>query len=157
MNIQKSLIHLFGTSLILCSFKAYSSDIKSIAAANGLDVSNRTVTAIQNASRRYGIDAAELTAIGIVETGLGKYNTVNVNQNGTIDEGIFQINTVNKPYCVEYNLQSTEGNAMCAAKLLEKIKRTHSDYVGRYHSNTPIKKMQYLQKITKVLTTTADK
>lgn len=152
---RNKLLIIFSTILLASIAKAGS--IEQVANANGFKVSSRIVAAIQNASKRYNIDPLELTAIGIVETGLGKYNTSNLNHNGTVDEGIFQINTINKTYCIEYNLESTEGNAYCAAKLLWRIRKLHTDYVGRYHSNTPSKKLEYLQKITKVLELKTDK
>ena len=82
----------------------------------------------------------QLTAIGIIETGLGKYAKTRNNTNGTQDRGVFQINTVNYPKCVEYNLDSPEGSALCAAKLLSQIKAKRADYLGVYHSKTPSKK-----------------
>lgn len=94
----------------------------------------------------------ELTAIGILETGLGSNSKNRINTNGTVDQGIFQINTVNRISCIEYNLASIEGNAYCAAKLLHSIAKKHSDYLGRYHSKTPSRKIAYQNAIVKVLT-----
>ena len=126
-------------------------DVEALAKANGFNISQRIIGAIIRASDTYEIDALELTAIGIVETGLGKYNATKKNTNGTHDRGVFQINTVNYPKCVEYNLDSPEGSALCAAKLLSKIKSHRADYLGVYHSKTPSKKMKYLNKVSQVL------
>lgn len=126
-------------------------DVDALAKANGFTPSKRIIDAIIRASDTYEIDALELTAIGIVETGLGKYNTLKKNSNGTHDRGVFQINTVNYSKCVEYNLDSPEGSALCAAKLLSKIKSHRADYLGVYHSKTPSKKMKYLNKVSQVL------
>lgn len=131
-------------------------DTESLAKANGFSPSKRVIRAIIRASDTYDIDALELTAIGIVETGLGKYNAIKKNLNGTHDRGIFQINTVNYSKCVEYNLDSPEGSALCAAKLLSKIKYHRADYLGVYHSKTPSKKMKYLNKVSQVLSVVSE-
>lgn len=133
------------------------SRIIELADSNGFKPSKRIVNAIVNASEQYNVDALELTAIGIVETGLGKYAKTRKNRNGTFDKGLFQINTINEKTCVEYNLDSAEGSALCAAKLLSRIKSKHNDYLGRYHSKTPSKKATYSKKITKVLASVTDR
>jgi hypothetical protein len=126
-------------------------DIAELAHSNGFEPDKRVLMAIVAASRRYGIDAKELTAIGILETGLGKYAKTRDNSNGTQDAGIFQINSVNTASCIEYNLESIEGNAYCAAKLLKRIAKRHNDYLGRYHSKTPKRKIAYQNAIKHVL------
>ncbi len=137
--------------------KDQSQEVRDLAKSNGFKPSQRIVDAILKASETYQIDALELTAIGIVETGLGKYARTRKNSNGTHDRGVFQINTVNYPKCVEYNLDSPEGSSLCAAKLLSQIKTKRADYLGVYHSKTPSKKAKYMQKITKVLAMNDDK
>lgn len=122
-----------------------------LARANGFAPTRRVVNAIVRASETYSIDVLELTAIGIVETGLGKYAKTRRNRNGTYDKGLFQINTVNVPYCIEYNLDSAEGSALCAAKLLARIKKNREDYLGVYHSKTPSKKALYERKLSNIL------
>lgn len=126
-------------------------DIKDLANANDFKPSERIVKAILVASDTYKIDALELTAIGIVETGLGKYAKTRKNTNGTKDRGLFQINTVNESKCVEYNLDIPEGSALCAAKLLSTIKSRRTDYLGVYHSKTKTKKAKYIAKLSQVL------
>ena len=126
-------------------------EIEAMANANGFKPSKRIIEAIVKAADAYQIDAIELTAIGIIETGLGKYARTRSNSNGTHDRGVFQINTVNYPKCVEYNLDSPEGSALCAAKLLSQIKSKRADYLGVYHSKTPTKKAKYIEKVSKVL------
>lgn len=132
-------------------------DVQDLANANGFEPSRRIVKAILKASDMYQIDAMELTAIGIIETGLGKYARTRKNTNGTHDKGIFQINTVNESKCVEYNLESPEGSALCAAKLLSEIKTKRKDYLGVYHSKTKSKKVAYMQKVSQVLASASDK
>jgi len=146
--------------ILLITTKAHAGDVTNVlrlADANGFQPDARIARAIVKASRRYHIDARELAAIAIVETGLGKYTRSTPNDNGTIDEGIFQINSVNFSRCVEYNLKSPEGSAYCAAKLLSTIKHARSDYLGVWHSKTPSKKIKYMKKVTQVLSTLADK
>jgi hypothetical protein len=125
--------------------------VKEFADSNGFNPSGRVVLAIVKASQQYHIDVLELSAIATIETGMGKFTSNRKNNNGTIDRGLFQINTVNVKKCIEYNLDSPEGSALCAAKLLSQIKIKHKDYLGRYHSKTPDKKANYIRKITKVL------
>lgn len=132
-------------------------DVQDLAESNGFEPSKRIVKAILTASETYQIDALELTAIGIIETGLGKYARTRKNSNGTTDKGLFQINTVNEAQCVEYNLDSPEGSALCAAKLLSTIKAKRADYLGVYHSKTRSKKTKYMQKISQVLASASDK
>lgn len=152
-----SLILIFSLIVVNALAIDTAKEVETLAKSNGFKVSKRVVNAIVFASNKYGIDALELTAIGIVETGLGKYTKTRKNSNGTHDKGLFQINTVNHPKCVEYNLDSPEGSALCAAKLLYQIKSKRTDYLGVYHSKTPSKKAIYLQKVTKVLEVVSDK
>lgn len=152
---------LLFLALILGGAHAHAETIEDkvldLAKSNGFTPSKRIVNAIVNASDEYDVDALELTAIGIVETGLGKYAKTRKNRNGTFDKGLFQINTINERTCIEYNLDSAEGSALCAAKLLSSIKMKHKDYLGRYHSKTPSKKVLYSKKITKVLALVSDR
>lgn len=141
------LTFTFISSTALADYES----VQSLAQANGFKPSKRIVNAILTASKMYNVDELELTAIGIIETGLGKYARTRKNTNGTFDKGIFQINTVNIKTCVGYDLDTPEGSALCAAKLLSKIKVKHPDYLGRYHSKTPTKKAKYLKKVTQVL------
>ena len=126
-------------------------DIRELANANGFSPSNKVLKAVIKASKRYNVDPKELAAIGILETGLGKYLKDRVNDNGTTDEGVFQINTVNQTNCKSYDLKTVEGSAYCAAKLLHKIAKNHTDYLGRYHSKTPKHKKRYENALMKVL------
>lgn len=127
------------------------SNVKQLAVNNGFNPSDRVIKSIINASKLYKINALELAAIGIVETGLGKYAMTRVNKNGTLDHGLFQINTVNVERCIEFNLDSPEGSTLCAAKLLSQLRKQRNDYLGVYHSKTRQKKEQYMNKIHNVL------
>ena len=128
-----------------------SSEVLDLASANGFKPSQRIVKAIVNASHQYKVSASELTAIAILETSLGQNSKPRINSNGTIDKGLFQINTVNHPKCIEFNLDTPEASALCAAKLLSKIRSTRADYLGAYHSKTPKFKNAYIKRITRVL------
>ena len=110
--------------------------VKALAVANGFSASDQVADAIAKASKAYEIDAMQLTAIGIVESGLGSNPRAKLrkNNNGTHDKGVFQINTVNWPKCVEFRLETVEGNAFCAAKLLSQIKINKPSDLGKYHS-----------------------
>lgn len=131
--------------------------ILNLAHSNGFTISKRILNAIKNASDQYNIPAIELTAIAIIETSLGNNLKRSTNKNGTIDRGLFQINSVNRQFCIEYNLDSNEGSALCAAKLLDNLRQTRTDYIGAYHSKTPSKKSIYLKKIAKVFKNYSDK
>lgn len=148
---MKTLLVLIILISVQAKGEDLASNVRNLAKANGFKASDRVAAAIANASIAYRVDAMELTAIAIVETGLGKYSKPRTNPNGTVDRGLFQINTVNYSRCVEYNLDSPEGSALCAAKLLSSIKRVRPDYMGVYHSKTPSKKAKYMEKITRVL------
>ena len=141
--------------LLLIAFNAYGDDsalVRSMGLANGFQVSDDVVSAIVEASRTFGIPVKELTAIGILETGLGKYHAEKPNKDGTIDQGIFQVNTVNVPKCLGFDLNTAMGSAYCAAKLLRDIKGRHaSDYLGRYHSKTPSRKTRYQKAVLSLI------
>src|SRR5271166_3546125 len=92
-------------TILFISLNVNASDfanVKRLATKNHLNPPNRIIKAIVIAARWYEIDPLELTAIGIIETGLGKYNVDVVNKNGTVDTGLFQINTVNQSKCVAF-------------------------------------------------------
>lgn len=125
--------------------------IKELAESNGFEASDEVADAIANASKAFDVDALQLTAIGIIESGLGKYAKTRLNRNGTHDHGVFQINTVNLPKCKAFRIDTVEGSAFCAAKLLSQIKIKKPSDVAKYHSKTPSKKMIYFKKITQVL------
>ncbi len=138
--------------------------VKALADANGFgNVSDQVIEAIVKASKAYEIDALQLTAIGIIESGLGTNPRAKMrkNDNGTFDRGVFQINTVNWPRCAEFHLDTIEGNAFCAAKLLSQIKINKPSDLGKYHSKTCrpdfCPKKTYFAKITKVLQVASDK
>lgn len=137
--------------------KTVQNKIKTLAQDNGFFASDRIADAIADAALTYQVDALQLTAIGIIETGLGKYLKTRQNSNGTQDQGLFQINTVNLPRCKAFRIETIEGSAFCAAKILSQIKIRKPIDVAAYHSKTPSKKSIYFQKMTQVLRNVADK
>lgn len=126
-------------------------EIKELAIANGFSPNTRLINAIAKASDIFEIDALELTAIAIIETGLGTNVVARKNKNGTIDRGLFQINSVNHKECIEYDLDSYEGSSLCAAKILSRIKMSRKDYLGVYHSKTKHLKAAYIEKVERIL------
>lgn len=107
--------------------------------------------AIDGAAAAYGVDARVLKAIAYLESSGGKFTGPKVNKNGTVDLGAFQINSIHwATTCKMYNVATLKGNALCAARLLKqhkKFKGSDADWVGRYHSKTPSKKVKYAKKI----------
>jgi hypothetical protein len=152
---------LFLTVLFSITAKASEyGEVMALAKKNGLRPSREVIRAIVKASRWYKINALDLTAIGILETGLGKYNQDTINKNGTIDTGIFQINTVNRSRCAIFDLNTIEGSAFCAAKLLSRIKHKYEindpEWLARYHSATKSHKQKYFNKLAQVLAQNAE-
>lgn len=131
---------------------ADTATVHRVAAMNGYAPSKAVKQAISNAAEAYNIPVAKMTAIAIVETGIGTFTATKKNKNGTYDKGLFQINSVNKPACMEYDLQTDQGSAMCAAKLLNKLrKKWPLDYYARYHSHTESFRNVYKNKVENVL------
>ncbi len=162
-NMRMKKIILVTTLLIGCPLKhsPVKPEVKRVSAhntitalvrANGFVAHNKTVLAIIAASKAYNVKPTHLAAIAIVESGFGRYDRTRLNRNGTVDRGVFQINSVNNKKCAAFNLDTVEGNAFCAALIL-----SHMPDVASYHSRTPTKKMIYSKKIAKVLKCPTDK
>lgn len=139
------------------SVETVQDQVKALALVNGFEATDAVADAIDKASKAFDVDALQLTAIGILESGLGKNAKTRLNKNGTHDKGVFQINTVNWPKCKEFHIETLQGNAFCAAKILSQIKMRKPSDLGKYHSKTPSKKNAYFTKITKVLQVASDK
>ena len=139
------------------SVQTVQDQVKALALANGFEATDQVADAIAKASKAFDVDALQLTAIGILESGLGKNAKTRLNKNGTHDKGVFQINTVNWPKCKEFHIETLQGNAFCAAKILSQIKMRKPSDLGKYHSKTPSKKNAYFAKLTKVLQVASDK
>lgn len=113
--------------------------------------SPQTLKIIYNAAKKYNLDAQLLIKIAHVESKF-KTNAKRLNKNGTVDYGMFQINSIHwTTTCKEFDIFKLTGNALCAAKLLSRIEKSHKDtdshWVGRYHSKTPSRKVKYARMI----------
>jgi hypothetical protein len=104
--------------------------------------------AISDAARTYGLDETKMLRVAIVESSLNP-KAHGFNKNGTEDIGLFQINTViAKDECQEFNLWNVKGNALCAAKVMARHKRSGDPYyIGRYHSKNHSRKLDYYRKV----------
>jgi soluble lytic murein transglycosylase-like protein len=110
----------------------------------------------QEASQYYNINPKLLKAIAKIESNFNP-KAIRVNKNGTKDYGIMQINSIHfRELSVfgigEHNIMDPRTNIFIGAALLERhIKVFGNDIssVGRYHSNTPQFKAQWLQKLIK--------
>lgn len=118
------------------------------ARANEVDI------AIAKAAHKYNLDVRLMRAIANVETNMGTTKLIRQNKNGTIDVGVFQINTVSFKLCKDLNILLMQGNADCAARILAHHKRTYRGqfpYWVAYHSKTPSRAAQYEARVRKVL------
>lgn len=124
---------------IILSISAYSAEPK---------ISPTTIKIIYEAARKNKIDAQLLIRIAYTESRF-KESAIRVNKNGTIDYGMFQINSVHwSTMCKELDITTLKGNTACAAKLISLIKSKHGNdphWIGRYHSKTPSKKLKYFK------------
>lgn len=137
--------------LLLLTNLAYAGELRKIAVKHGYAPKQQALNAIRVAAKVYNLNAKELLAIALVETG-AKQSVVHKNLNGTLDVGLFQINTVNWGACSEFNIWQVEGNALCAAKLLASLKhRFPKTYLERYHSHTISKRNIYAKRLEKFL------
>lgn len=102
------------------------------------------------AGTRYRISAAVLQSIGRHESGL-RATAVNRNQNGTVDVGVMQINSVHFPELQAYGIAPNAlwdpcTNVMVGAFLLARSIQKYGntwEAVGAYHSRTPGLKERY--------------
>jgi hypothetical protein len=143
------LMAVFGLALALaaCEANAGPKDLAKYAAKLGYKAPNSSMAAISEAARLYGLDETKMLRIAIVESSLN-HKALNKNTNGTVDVGLFQINSVNYEACEAFNIYNVRGNAMCAALLLSIHKKSGDPfYIGRYHSLTLDKKLNYYKKV----------
>jgi len=121
--------------------------------AHAIRVTNlNTLRTIYKVAKKRGVDAQHLIKIAFMESTF-KENAYRVNKNGTVDVGIFQINSVHwTTTCKEFDVFTLVGNTECAAKIVKKIQLKHSmvdkHWLGRYHSKTPSKKIAYSNKLS---------
>lgn len=112
------------------------------------------VKIIVRAALEYHVDAQDLVKIAYTESKF-KADAVRSNKNGTVDYGMFQVNSVHwSTTCKGMQVMQLRDNARCAAKILSRIKVKYSNsdiqWLGRYHSGTPSKKAFYYQLLSQV-------
>lgn len=113
----------------------------------------RVLKVIYKAAKRFNLDAQALIKIAYLESSF-REDATRVNPNGTVDYGMFQVNSVHwTTTCKDYNVFTTYGNTYCAAKLLW-LASKHSSHdphwTGRYHSKTPSLKAAYADKLASI-------
>lgn len=112
------------------------------------------VKVIYSAAAEFHVNAQDLVRIAYTESKF-KPDAVRTNKNGTIDYGMFQVNSIHwTTTCKAMKVMHIRDNARCAAKILADIKLKHSkddtQWLGRYHSKTPSKKAKYFELLSSV-------
>lgn len=131
--------------LMIVSFNAWGVTVKM--------PSHHTLRVIYQAAHHFGVDADTLIKIAYVESRFDA-TAERVNGNGSIDYGMFQINSVHwSKDCKHFNVLTLRGNALCAAKLLRVAKRHAADrfWIGRYHSTTLRRKRAYYRLVSSIV------
>lgn len=107
--------------------------------------------AIEKAAEKHGLKSCRMWAIVEVETSGGRNVCTRKNTNGTTDVGPFQINSIHQDStCIDLNLKTIQGNALCAARILKTAKKKKSIdplWIARYHSKRPSLKAKYYSKL----------
>lgn len=119
----------------------------SVSAANCID----------EAAAYYHVNPLVLRAIAIVESS-GRPGAVNVNVNGSIDRGMYQINSIHLNELAGVGIVPADLHDVClssyiASLLLKRKKLRFGDTwaaVGAYHSTTPEKRDAYSRKVRTV-------
>lgn len=141
---MKTFIILNLIALALAATAIAGDDVKPSKAA---------VKAMLKASSKFGIDAQDLVRIAYVESRF-KQDAMRSNKNGTVDVGMFQVNSVHwSTTCRGFDVLTLQGNAYCAAKIIAahaKHAATDPNWLGRYHSKTKAKKLQYVELLAAV-------
>ena len=97
-----------------------------------------------------GIETTTMIKIAKIESNHNR-KAKRLNLNGSIDIGMFQINSVHwNSTCKDLDVFSLGGNTECAARLILAAKRhagKDRNWIGRYHSKTPHLKRAYVAKL----------
>lgn len=124
-----------------------------ISHAQKVQVDFETIRTINEIAKTENIKVEYLLRIAFVESRF-KIDAINVNKNGTIDLGLFQINTIHwNTTCKNFDVFTVKGNTRCATKLIKialKHKGKDAHWLGRYHSKTPSLKRKYYNLINSV-------
>lgn len=134
-------MYKFIALLLLLSTSAQASEL------------NKTIKLIYKESKVAGLNSQDVLRIAYIESKF-KPEAIRNNRNGTVDYGLFQINSVHwDTTCKAYDIATVAGNTKCAIKLILKHKRFSQrdpNWLGRYHSKTPSKKKHYIRLLKSV-------
>lgn len=109
---------------------------------------------LKQACTEYHVNYEDMLKIAYVESTF-KLNAFNTNRNGTVDVGLFQINSIHHNDCLSsgYDVYTVRGNIYCAVSLVARLKKYEAIdkyWLGRYHSKTKAKKLAYITKLGRV-------
>ncbi len=112
---------------------------------------------IEKAAATFGTHPNVLRAIAIVESKV-RPHAVNVNLNGSVDRGLFQINSIHLPELAQAGIGPEDLHDVClssnvAALLLKRKMKVFGDtwaVVGAYHSTIPENGERYVRKVRPV-------
>jgi hypothetical protein len=112
-----------------------------------------TLKAVYAEVKGTGLDINHVLQIAYTESRFNPH-ALRVNKNGTIDVGMFQINSVHfSGICADLDVMTVKGNTQCAIKLIKEAKkhsRHDKNWLGRYHSKTPSRKLNYVNLLNNV-------
>jgi lysozyme-related protein Hpa2 len=140
--------YLLGILIVTTS---YADSVKALSSL-GYSVDKEVVKTIKQKAAKYGIKPDLMISIAALESSMNT-KAVRINTNGTVDYGLFQINSINREFCNDLDIQTVKGNTECAARLLVKHKSkkdVDSIWYCRYHSKTPSKKLEYCDKLKQI-------
>lgn len=132
-------------------------NIKNIENMEKLEKYNQYDDIFLKYEKEFGISYFLMKAIALTENADFDNDAIMKNDNGTIDVGLMQINSMWKYWLPEANithqkLKDPDFNIKIAYTIVSKIIERHGyswDSIGRYHSGTPKFKERWLNKIKK--------
>lgn len=108
---------------------------------------------LKMACKEYKVNYNDMMRIAYIESAF-RVDALNKNRNGTIDVGLFQINSIHhNTTCAGLNVYTVKGNVYCAVKLvagLKKYKAVDKHWIGRYYSKTPSLKRRYVARLERI-------
>lgn len=136
---MKAFFHFILVALVTCAAPARAADC------------------IEEAARAYQVDADVLRAIAIVESRV-RPEAVRTNPGGSVDRGLFQINSVHLAELARAGIDARDLHDVCIAShvaslLLARQMRRFGDTwtaIGAYHSTRPDKRDAYADKVREV-------
>ena len=110
---------------------------------------NTTIKIIYKEAKAAKLNTDDIIRIAYIESRINMDAIPRINSNGTIDYGLFQINSIHwDTTCKQYDITTVVGNTKCAIKIIlqhKKFSTKDPNWLGRYHSKTPSKKLHYLR------------